>query len=321
MTKLKRKKLISIGIPCFNEELNVTQTYRELKRVTNKNKNYQYEFIFVDNGSADRTRELISEIARKDKNVIGVFLSRNFGPEASGQAAHDQASGDAFILFECDLQDPPDLILDFIKKWEEGFDIVIGVRNKIEDNFFMTFMRKSFYKIFKAISNIDVPVNAGGYSLINSKAMKALNSLPEKYRFGRGLRAWIGFKSTRIKYQRRKRERGKSSYNFLDYLHHAERSFFGFSYLPLDMIIYAGFILVVLAFIFIFVYLLLFILYGNPIKGSVTILVSIVFFGGIQLLAVSVLGKYIQVIVEETKARPTYIIEKIVNDKNKVSSW
>lgn len=317
MAKYKRKKLISIGIPCFNEELNVIQAYKELKRVTNKNRNYKYEFIFVDNGSTDKTRALIRTIARKDRNVVGVFLSRNFGPEASGQAMLDKASGDAFIPFECDLQDPPNLILDFIKKWEEGFDIVLGIRDKLEDNFFMIFIRRGFYKIFKAISNIDVPVNAGGYSLTSRRVMEALKSLPEKYRFGRGLRAWIGFKSTRIKYKRRKRKRGKSSYTFFEYLRLSQRGIFGFSYLPLNLIIYIGFILVVLASIFIFVYLLMFILYGNSIKGSVTILVSIVFFGGVQLLAISILGKYIQVIVEEAKARPLYIVEEILNDNDK----
>src|SRR5258706_15028293 len=165
------KKLISIGIPCFNEELNIRNTYTQLCAVITKNKSYNYEFVFVDNGSIDDTKETIKKIAAKDKRVVGIFLSRNFGPEASCQAALDKASGDAFIFLECDLQDPPELILTFIDMWEKGYDLVVGIRTKIEDDFFMRTMRKLFYKIFRAISNIDVPVNSGTFGLIDRKVM------------------------------------------------------------------------------------------------------------------------------------------------------
>lgn len=314
---MSHKKKISIGIPCFNEEENILSIYKEIIEIARTNKKYDFEFIFVNNGSTDKTKDKIIDVARRDKRVKGVFLSRNFGPEASPQAALDYADGDAFILLEADLQDPPDLITSFIKKWEEGFDVVVGIRTKIEDNIVMTFVRRSFYRIFKAISNIEVPINAGSYGLINRKALDAIRLLPEKFRFFRGLRAWVGFKTAYIKYKRRKRAHGKSSYNMLDYIKHAERSFFGFSYLPLDIIIYTGFIFVVFSFLFIIIYLAVSLIYGNPIKGSITILVSIVFFGGIQLLAISIIGKYIQVIVEETKSRPVYIIDEIINGNKK----
>lgn len=152
---------------------------------------------------------------------------------------------------------------------------------------------------------------------MDKKVQQAIKSLPEKYRFFRGLRAWVGFDTAYIKYDRPKRNRGKSSYNMLDYFKHAERGVFGFSYLLLDIMAYLGFVLVILSFLFIILYILISLIYGNPIKGAVTILVSIVFFGGIQLLAISIIGKYIQVIVEETKARPTYIIDKIIGKRNK----
>lgn len=309
------KKTISIGIPCFNEELNVEKAFTSLKKITDKINKYNFEYIFTDNGSTDNTRNLITKIVKHNFNVSGVFLSRNFGPTASGQACLDNAGGDAFIFYECDMQDPPELIQNFIKKWEEGYEIVYGVRTKIEDFFIIFILRKAFYRIFRAISNIDVPVDAGGYSLISKRAIEALKLLPEKYRFDRGLRAWVGFKSIGLTYQRKKRIRGKSSYNLFEYIKFSERGIFGFSYLPLDMIIYSGFILVGFSFIAIIVYLLLCFLYGNPIKGSITVLVSIIFFGGIQLLAISILGKYIQVIVEEVKSRPLYIIDKIIKKK------
>lgn len=302
------KKLVSIGIPSFNEELNVFLTYKALKKITNKLKKYNFEFIFVDNGSTDATREKIAKLISKDKCVTGVFLSRNFGPEASGQAILDYARGEAFIGVACDLQDPASLIPKFIQKWEQGCHVVFGIYLKSNDNFLITFMRKIFYFVYQKISNIDVPVNATGVSLVDKKAIEALKKLPEKYRFNRGLKVWIGLKTGYIFYNKKERKHGQSSYNIFNYIKHAERGIFGFSYLFLDGIIYLGFILVSLSFLFILLYLTLFFLYGNPIKGSVTILVAIVFFGGVNLLGLSVIGKYVQVVVEETKKRPLYII-------------
>lgn len=314
---MKRKKTISIGVVCFNEEPNVAPAYKELKRVIDIHKSYNFEFIFVDNGSTDNTKAEIRKITQKDRRVSGIFLSRNFGPEASAQASLEFASGDAFVMYEGDMQDPPAIISDFIKEWEKGFSVVVGVREKIEDSFIMTLVRRTYYKIFRAISNIEVPINAGSFGLLDKKAMDAMRSMPEKYRFFRGLRAWVGFKTSYVKYERRKRERGKSSYNFLSYIHHAERSFFGFSYLPLDIIVYVGLILVCLSFVSVILYLISSFLSGQTIKDSMLILFLIVFFGGIQLSALSIIGKYIQVIVEETKGRPSYIVEEVIG-KTKV---
>lgn len=309
---MKNKKLISIVIFCYNEEENIMRAYDAVRAVLNKNTKYAYEFIFVDNGSQDKTREKITTLVHDDKRATGVILSRNFGPEASGQAGLDKARGDAIILYECDMQDPPELMLEFIRKWEQGYDVVVGVRDSIEDSFVMTFFRKSFYTLYRAWADITIPINSGSYGLVSRKAHKAIASLPEKYRFYRGLRSWVGFSTDYVHYHRRKRMYGKSSYSFFGYIKHAERSFFGFSYVPLDIMIYFGLFLTLCSFLFIVIYFLIFLLFGNPIKGAVTILVAIVFFGGVNLLALSIIGKYIQVIVEETKARPTYIVDTIV---------
>lgn len=313
---MKEKKLLSIVVPCFNEESNVESLFKILKKVLKDRKKYRYEFIFVDNGSLDHTKEKIKKIANEDANVKGVFLSRNFGPEASTQACFDYARGDAVIALPCDLQDPPELIPKFIKKWEEGFSIVLGVYIKTEDDAFTAIMRKTFYTVFKKISNINIPVKASGVGLLDRKAIEALKSLPEKYRFFRGLRAWIGFKTAYVEYQRRKRIRGMTSYNFIDYVKHAEKGVFGFSYLVLDIMVYTGFFLVFVAFIFIIWYLFTVFIFGNPINASIPLMLTIVFFGGIQLLAISIIGKYIQVIVEETKNRPIYIVDEIVGKKS-----
>lgn len=309
------KKKISFSIACYNEELNIIPTYKALKKIAASQKKYQFEFVFSDNNSRDKTQALIKKVVDMDKDVVGIFLSRNFGHEANGQAAMDFTTGDAVIPIECDLQDPPDIIPKFIKKWEEGYDVIVGLRTKLEDNIFMNFARRTFYKIFKAISNIEVPVNSGSFGLMDRKVADAIKDMPEKYRFFRGLRAYAGFKTSYIEYHRRKRERGKTSYNLIDYIKHAERGVFGFSYMALDIMVYISFLLVFISFIFIISYLFTVFIFGNPINASIPILLAIVFFGGIQLLAISIIGKYIQVIMEETKGRPLYIVDKIVGEK------
>jgi len=210
------------------------------------------------------------------------------------------------------MQEPAAVIPGFIRKWEEGFDNVVGVYAKSEDSWFMKILRKSFYDVMKLIANVDIPINSSGFGLYSRRVVEAMRSLPEKYRFQRGIRAWVGFTTSYITYQRQARQFGQSSYSVMSYFRHAERSLFGFSYLPLDLLIYVGLLLVFCSFIFIIAYIVFFFLFGNPIKGAVTILVAIVFFGGINLLALSIIGKYIQVIVEETKARPTYIVHSTI---------
>lgn len=313
-----KKHKISICVPCYNEESNIDKTYKKIVEITKKLKKYDFEFVFDDNGSTDNTRNLIKKLAIKDKRIVGVFLSRNFGPEASGHACYSYATGDAVIGVAADLQDPPELIPEFIKKWENGSDIVLGIYTKTTDPALITWLRKLFYKIFKSISSIEVPINATGFGLVSRKAINAFLSLPEKFRFSRGLLSWIGFKKDYIYYKRNKRISGTSSYSIFDYFKHAERGLFGFSYLILDLMVYTGFLITILSFIFILGYLFWVFVFGNPIKASIPLMLTIVFFGGVQLLAISVIGKYIQVIVEETKNRPMYIVDETVNVKEKI---
>jgi len=307
------KKKISIAIPCFNEEMNVEAIYKRIQSVIGKVNYYDFEYIFVDNGSTDKTRLIIKKLIKKDKRVTGIFLSRNFGPEASATACYTYATGDAIVGIAADLQDPPELIPQFIKKWEQGNDIIFGIYKKTVDSPIIIFLRKLFYRIFKSISNIDVPVNASGFGLVSRKAVDAFLSLPEKFRFSRGLLSWIGFKRDYVFYNKGRREKGKSSYNFFDYIKHSERGIFGFSYLILDLMVYSGFFITILSFIFVVIYLFWVFIFGNPIKASIPLMLAIVFFGGVQLLAISIIGKYIQVIVEETKNKPVYIVDETVN--------
>ncbi len=307
-------KTVTILIPCYNEELNILYAYQEISKVIKPIKKYRFKIIFIDNGSLDSSRKIIEKITRENNDVTGLFLSRNFGPESSTQAGIDYSKGDAVITLWCDLQDPPKLIPQFIQHWEEGSNIVIGLYNRAQDNFIITLLRKLFYKIYKSISNIDVPVNATGFGLMDKKTITAIRLLPEKYRFFRGLRSWIGFKTSYIKYDRDKRRYGKSSYNLYGYIKHSERGIFGFSYFILDFMSYLGFTLVLLSFTVIIYFALISFFFKASIQTSSIIVLAIIFFGGVQLLAISIIGKYIEVIVEETKNRPTYIVDKIVGN-------
>jgi len=269
--------------------------------------------VFADNGSTDGTRQHITALAKKDKRVVGVFLSRNFGPEASIQAALDFAAGDAVIPYEADMQDPPDVIEQFVRQWEQGYDVVIGVRTRIDDTILMTVIRRTYYRLFRLVSDINVPVNAGSFCLMSRNVVNAISTMPETYRFFRGLRAWAGFHTAFVTYQRRRRMRGKSSYNVFGYIQHAQRSFFGFSYFLLSIIVYLGFILTGVSFLFLAMYAGYLIVSRTPAHSTMILLGAFVFFGGLQILAISVIGKYIQVIVEETKRRPLYLVDKTIN--------
>jgi dolichol-phosphate mannosyltransferase len=275
---------------------------------------YDYEIIFVDNNSRDNSRSILKSLAHKDPKVTVIFMSRNFTSEYSSLAAMRHSLGDMVTVVDCDLQDPPDVIIEMIKKWEKGAKVVIGVRNKIDDSFFMRIVRKWFYKLFKIFSSIEMPLDAGSFCLLDRKVMDVINALPEKVRFFRGLRAWAGFKTEEVIYERKARKFGRTKNTLIDYLSDAQRAFLGFSYIPLNIITTVSFMLVILSFIFILGYLYVVIVFGNPIRAQIPLTLTVVFFGSIQLLAIGVLGKYIQVIVEEVKGRPPYVIEEIIND-------
>lgn len=310
-----KKKLISFGLPCYNEQLNIVPTYNALKKIASEEKEYDFEYIFVDNGSSDKTKKEILKLAKKNKRVKGIFLSRNFGPEASGQATLDWARGDAFVFVEADLQDPPNYIPKFIRFWESGFDVVVGSKTNFPDNKIIALGRKIFYKIFRGISNIKLPPNAGSFCLLDKKVLDAINALPEKYRLFRGLRAWAGFKSKVIFYKRVPRKQGKSYYNIPEYIRHAERGFFGFSYIPLDIILYLGFFLFSLSVLFLFLYIPYLIIANINANPLLFIIVMMFLFAGVQLASTSIIGKYVQIAVEESRNRPLYIVEEKVNVK------
>lgn len=314
---MANKKIISIVIPTFNEEDNIEYAYKETIKILKKIPKYDYEIIFVDNYSTDKSRDIIKSLAKKDKKITAIFMSRNFTSEYSSHAAMKQAIGDILTIVDCDLQDHPKIIPKFIKKWEEGFLVVVGIRNVIDDTFLMKFIRKLFYIIFKKMANIEMPLNAGTFCLLDRKVLDVITELPERNRFFRGLRAWVGFKTAYVEYERRVRKFGKTKNTFFDYIRDAQRGLLGFSFIPLDLMSTLGFLLTFFSFVLAIGYLSWVIFFGNPINASIPIMLSIFVFSGIQILGISIVGKYIQIVFEEVKNRPQYVIEEILNNHKK----
>lgn len=318
---MANKKVLSIVVPTFNEEDNINFAYKEIIKVLKTIPKYDYEIIFVDNYSTDRSRSIIELLANKDKKITAIFMSRNFTSEYSSHAAMKQAIGDMLTIVDCDLQDHPEIIPRFVKKWELGFPVVVGVRNVINDSFIMKFVRKLFYVIFKKMSNIEMPLNAGTFCLLDRKVLNVIIDLPEKNRFFRGLRSWAGFKTAYVEYERRIRKYGSTKNTLFDYIRDAQRGLLGFSFIPLDLMSTFGFLITFFSFILAIAYLSWVIFFGNPINASIPIMLSIFVFGGIQMLGISIVGKYVQIVFEEVKNRPSYVIEKIVNNhKRKLKS-
>jgi len=311
------KKILSIVVPTYNEEDNIRYAYKEITKVLKTIPKYNYEIIFVDNYSTDQSRNIIKSLIKKDKKVTAIFMSRNFTSEYSSHAAMKQATGDILTIVDCDLQDHPKLIPKFIKEWEKGYPVVVGVRNVINDSFLMKIIRKSFYFLFKKMANIEMPLNAGTFCLLDRKVLNIIINLPEHNRFFRGLRAWVGFKVSYVEYERGKRKYGQTKNSFVDYFQDAQRGLLGFSFIPLDLMTTFGFFLTFFSFIFSIGYLLWVIIFGNPINASIPIILAIFVFGGIQMLGISIIGKYIQIIFEEVKGRPSYVIEEILNNHKK----
>ena len=265
-------KKISIIIPCYNEEENILLMHKRLTTVLRKTK-YAYEIIFVNNGSTDRSSEIFDRIARQDKKVVILFLSRNFyKSQGAYTAGIDYAQGEAAILIDGDLQDPPEKIPDLLKKWEEGYTIVYGVRVKRKESIFRKVGYKLFYRIFKALSYIDIPVDAGDFSLIDKKIIDVFKIMPEKNRYIRGLRAWVGFKSTGVPYTREERYRGLSTNSFIDNVKWALFAIFSFSYAPLGIISWLAIITVLLAAVAMIIYTVLYFIYPLAPRGFQTLL-------------------------------------------------
>lgn len=309
---MKNEVFYSVVIPVHNEEKNILELYKRLTNVlTSLNK--PYEIIYVNDGSIDNSLNILHKVASSDKKVKIVDLSRNFGHQIAISAGISFASGKATIIMDGDLQDPPSVILEFIKKWEEGFSVVYGIRRKRKESLLKRICYFVFYRIQERIAKIKIPLDAGDFCLMDKKVIDILKKMPERNRFIRGIRSWIGFSQAGIKYERDFRFQGKPKYNLKKLLRLALDGIYSFSDIPLKISLIFGSFISILCFIFSIYIIYQRLVYGTSVYGIATIAVSILFLGGIQLIAVGVIGEYIGRIYDEVKQRPIFIVKQLIN--------
>ena len=309
------KKKISAIIACYLDEPAIPIMYERLVKVFTRI-DVDYEIIFVNDASPDRSRTVLESLAQRDQHVVVINHSRNFGSQMAFTSGMQIATGDAVVLLDGDLQDPPELIESFYQKWLEGFQVVYGVRVKRETTFFLNFAYKAFYRLFHKLSYVRIPLNAGDFSLMDRQVVEALKQMPERDRFIRGLRAWAGFRQTGVDYIRPERMFGKTTNSMLKNFRWARKGIFSFSYVPLEFITYFALLIVLLSFLGILWQIAGYFFLPNTPKGFSTVIVIVLFLGGVQLLCLSILGEYLGRIFEEVKQRPPYIVESILNKPN-----
>lgn len=307
---LKKRKISAI-IACYKDALAIPIMYERLSNTFNKI-GIDYEIIFVNDGSPDNTEEVLKKLVEKDPHVIGINHSRNFSSQMAFTSGMDIATGDAIVFLDGDLQDPPEIIEKFYSKWIEGYDIAYGVRIKREAPLYMNIAYKLFYRIFNKMSYIKMPLDAGDFSLMDRKVIKALKTFPERDRFLRGLRAWVGFRQTGVPYVRPERMFGKTTNSLFKNINWATKGIFSFSYVPLQIIALLSSIVFVLSVIGIIYQIIIRLIFNTVPPGITTLLIVVLFLGSIQLLGISILGQYIGKIFEEVKQRPKYIVKSTV---------
>jgi dolichol-phosphate mannosyltransferase len=270
-----------------------------------------YEIIFVNDCSPDNTTEVLKELVEKDDHVIAIEHSRNFGSQSAFLSGMEISTGDGVILLDGDLQDPPEMIEKFYAKYLEGFDVIYGRRIRREGNQMLAVFYKLFYRVFRRLSYITIPVDAGDFSLMDRKVVDELVKLPETDQFMRGLRAWVGFKQTGVDYVRPERMFGVTTNNWRKNLGWARKGIFSFSYVPLEILTYLGLTLTAISFIAIIGQIIAYLFIKDIPHGITTVIVLILFFGGINTLAVALIGEYQAKILEESKRRPKFIRKNV----------
>lgn len=300
----------SVIFPVFNEDKTIATVWKRTKTVLDKLTS-DYEIFFVNDGSYDDTREILEKFHKKDERVKVINFSRNFGHQVAVTAGLNFATGDAIAVLDADLQDPPEVLPQFFEKLSDGYDVVYAIRTKRKENIIKRTAYSLSYRILHRIANINIPVDAGDFCVMSKRAVKALNSLPERNRFIRGLRSWIGFKQIGIPYEREARFAGKSKYDLNRMIKLAFDGIFSFSFAPLQLMFYVGFISLVLSILGVIgaVYLRFFTTAYNRVPGFATTIILVMFIGGLQLFSMGILGEYMRRLYEESKQRPQYIIE------------
>ena len=313
-----RKVLVSVVVPCFNEEAVIGLTHQRLVEALGDTPSLDLEIVYVNDGSRDRTEELLFALADRDPRVKVVSFTRNFGHQPAVSAGLEYASGDAVAVIDADLQDPPEVILRLVEKWREGYDVVNAVREKRKEGVAKRFAYALFYKLYRRLASIDVPLDSGDFALMDRRVVDVMNALPEKNRFVRGLRSWSGFRQTGVAYERDSRAAGETKYSFRKLLLLAFDGIVNFSTAPLSFIFGLGIVTAVIAMCAGAIYLAARI-FAIPIfgytpgeaPGFTTLILTILFFSGVQLISIGILGEYLGRIYQEIKMRPTFVVKEV----------
>ena len=306
-----RRSLMSVVVPCFDEEAVVLETHSRLTAVLDEVPDLDFELVYVDDGSRDTTLDILRLLQAEDARVRVIGLSRNFGKEIATSAGLAEASGDAVAIIDADLQHPPEVLLRMLERWREGVDVAYGVRSVREgETIFRRWTAAAFYRVFDRLADVSIPPDTGDFRLMDRKVVDGFLAMPERTRFVRGMVAWIGFRQEPIRYHVAPRAAGETKYSLKKMLRLAADSIFSFSLLPLRLAVWLGFFAAALA--------LLGVAYGFAIRlitntwvpGWATLLVAILFLGGVQLMLIGVLGEYVGRIYGEVKRRPLYFVKE-----------
>jgi len=304
----------SIIAPIYNEIENIPELYCRVTEVM-QSAHEPWELILVDDGSTDGSTEKIRELAKADKHVRPVIFARNFGHQVAITAGWDYARGEAVVIIDADLQDPPEVILQLAEKWREGYEVVYAVRAEREgETWFKKFTASLFYRLIRWITDVDIPVDTGDFRLMDRKVVDVLKQMKERHRFPRGMSAWVGFKQVGVEYKRAARVAGVTKYPFRKMLKLAVNAITGFSYFPLQVATFFGFISAGVAIVAIPIVAILRMTGSHFFEGQTTTLISVLFLGGVQLISLGILGEYIGRLYDEAKGRPLYIVREAPED-------
>ncbi len=304
--------MLTVVIPVLNEEGNIPELARRLRVVLEGF--VDFEIVFVNDGSTDGTFEVLRELYEQDNRIKSVHLARNFGHQEAISAGLRAATGDAVVAMDGDLQDAPEVIPDFIKRWREGYDVVYAVRASRQESWIKLLTYRAFYRTLTMISEIGIPLDSGDFSLMDRRVVDGLNSMPERARFVRGMRSWVGFRQIGVEVPRDARYAGQPKYTFRRLFRLALDGFFTFSYRPLQLASLLGLGVSALAIILAVGLIALKLFYGVPLPGWTSLKVAVLFLGGVQLISLGILGEYVGRTYDEARARPIYIIASVMGE-------
>lgn len=307
---------VSVAIPLFNEESVLLELHRRLSAVLDGLPGDGHQIVFVDDGSSDSTRELLNGIAIADTRVKCVLLSRNFGHQSALSAALDHVSGDAVVLMDGDLQDAPETIPRFLESFRQGFDVVYAVRQKRKESWWLKLCYSNFYRVIRGLSEINLPEESGDFAMLSRRVVEQMRSMPERHRYLRGLRCWVGYRQTGILVERDARHSGVSKYSFAKLFQLAFDGIFSFSVKPLRAATAIGFAAILASVAFVFYAVIAHLFFNRSPEGFTALVTCITLMTGIQLVFLGVIGEYVGRIYEQVKLRPMYVVEQVVDSEN-----